>query len=171
VGEVPIGFGDVDGDPSNGTNTVPEGAGEEPVVDDAAPRVEDFVEVFDEVFFEPGLVDVVADERFAEGVEELVAAEAPGNRVVVGPVVTRLEPPEHATAAIVKASTPSTVPILRTRGSAMSAAYPTPRRATPDPNVRPGRSWEASSSDEQIGQAIEVPSGGAEEIFVGRRAP
>jgi hypothetical protein len=134
VGEVPIGFGDVVGDPANGTKTVPGDASEEPVLDDAAPRVvEDFVEVFDEVLLEPGFVDVVADERFADGEEEVVSAESPA-RVVVGPVVTRLEPPpEHETAAIVKASTPSSVPTLRTRGSAMTAAYPNRWRPIPDP--------------------------------------
>jgi hypothetical protein len=115
VGEVTIGFGDSEGDPSSGTNAVPGDVGGEPANDDAVGRVV-------EVFVAPRFVDEVADERFVEG-EEVVNDELSGDCVVGGPAVTRLAPPEHETAINVKTNTPTSVQALRTPGHAMAAAY------------------------------------------------
>jgi hypothetical protein len=110
VGEVRIEFGDVDGDPSNGTNAVPRGVDDEPAIDDAVERVV-------EVFVDPRFVAGVVDDGLVEAEEEIV---------VGGSAVTRLAPPEHEAATIVKASTPTTVKALRTTGYAMAAAYAEP---------------------------------------------
>ncbi len=113
VGEVAIESGDDEGDPSNGTSAVPRG------VDDAVLRVV-------EVGVDPRFVEGVVDDRLVEGEEDVVSDKSPGDRVEGGPAVTRLAPPEHETAIIVKASTPTTVKTLRTAGYAMVAAYAKP---------------------------------------------
>ena len=115
VGEVPIGFGAGDGDPSSGTRAVPEAAGDEPAADDAVGRVV--------VCVAPRFAAEVVDDRFVDGADEVVDDGSPGDRVVGDVALTRFAPPEHETAIIVNAKTPTIVQALRTAGYAMAGAY------------------------------------------------
>jgi hypothetical protein len=163
VGVVAIEFGNVEDDPSNGTSTVPGAVGDDPAIDDA-------VESVVEVFADPRFVEGVVDDSLVEGEDEAVS-ESPDDCVVGGPAVTRLAPPEHATAVIVNANAPTTVQTLRLPGYAMRAAYPGREHAIPDLNLQPGRAREELRPDEEVGKAVEVPAGGAEQVLVGGRAP